>query len=174
MREYLRAIKMLLLRGWYRAYSVDRRSYLAWGSKIDKTLKMGAFGYVGPGAEIPKNVVIGNYTMIGRDMLILGSDHVFDIPGTAIIFSGRPISKPCIIGDDVWIGARCILMRGIEVGRGSVIASGSVVTRNVPAYSIVGGVPARHIRFRFDTQDAEVHDKFLASAVSEGRFCDPM
>lgn len=61
----------------------------------------------------------------------------------------------CEIGNDVWIGQDAILMNGIKVGDGAIIASGAVVTKNVPEYSIVGGIPAKVIRFRFNKEEIE-------------------
>jgi acetyltransferase-like isoleucine patch superfamily enzyme len=58
--------------------------------------------------------------------------------------------RPVTIGSDVWIGARTLVLDGISVGDGAVIAAGAVVTRDVPPYAVVGGVPARPIRYRFD------------------------
>lgn len=63
------------------------------------------------------------------------------------------VSKQTIIGHDVWIGERAILMDGISVGTGAVIAAGAVVTKDVAPYSIVGGVPARHLKFRFEMEE---------------------
>ncbi len=59
-------------------------------------------------------------------------------------------AKQTIIGNDVWIGTGAIIMRGINIGDGAVIASGAVVTKDVPPYAIVGGVPAKIIKYRFD------------------------
>lgn len=56
--------------------------------------------------------------------------------------------KPIVIGDDVWIGARSIILKGVHIGKGAVIAAGAVVSRDVPEYAIVGGVPARVIKYR--------------------------
>ena len=59
-------------------------------------------------------------------------------------------NKPVVIGNDVWIGANVIILPGVEIKDGAVIAAGAVVTRNVPAYAIVGGVPAKILKYRFD------------------------
>ena len=56
-----------------------------------------------------------------------------------------------VIDDDVWIGTRCLILSGVHIGQGAVIAAGAVVTRDVPPYAIVGGVPAKIIKYRFDS-----------------------
>lgn len=76
------------------------------------------------------------------------------------------------IDDDVWIGYRSTIMSGIHVGRGAVIAAGSVVTKDVPPYAIVGGVPAKVIKYRFDNETREFasqvdYDKFDKEFVRE-------
>lgn len=55
-----------------------------------------------------------------------------------------------VIGHDVWIGAKATILRGVKIGHGAVIAAGAVVNKDVEPYSIVGGIPAKHIRYRFD------------------------
>ena len=61
---------------------------------------------------------------------------------------GDSVSKTVIIGDDVWIGARVIILKGVYVGKGAVIAAGAILTKDVPEYAIVGGVPAKVIKYR--------------------------
>src|SRR5665811_2625453 len=69
----------------------------------------------------------------------------------ALVSKKDSFRKPqVVIGNDVWIGANATILRGVTIGDGAIIASGSVVTKDVAPYSVVGGVPARHIRFRFD------------------------
>ena len=60
----------------------------------------------------------------------------------------KEIQKEVIIGSDVWVGAKAIILPGVHIGKGAVIAAGAVVTKDVPAYTIVGGVPARVIKQR--------------------------
>ena len=66
-----------------------------------------------------------------------------------------------VIEDDVWVGTGAIILKGVTIGRGSVVAAGSVVTRSIPPYSIVGGVPARVIKKRFTDEEIEEHEKIL-------------
>ncbi len=112
--------------------------------------------------------------MIGPELLITGADHRFDEPGVAVIFSGRPDPRDVVIEDDVWIGARVTLIKGVRVGRGAVIAAGAVVTKDVQPYTIAGGVPARPIRQRFDETEREEHDAYLAQPPHEGTYCEPI
>ena len=135
---------------------------------------MGPYGYIGPGAGSPSGVRMGKYVMIGPELLITGADHCFDIPGTAVIFSGRPQPRECIIEDDVWIGARVTVLKGIRIGRGAIVAAGAVVSRNVAPYMIVGGVPARAIKPRFSEDIAKIHDAYLAKPAQSGSFCSPI
>jgi acetyltransferase-like isoleucine patch superfamily enzyme len=135
---------------------------------------MGEYGYIGPGAEIPSFVKMGNYVMIGKQLLIAGNDHVFNVVKKPVIFSGRPKPKLTIIEDDVWIGSRVTIIAGVIIGRGAIIATGAVVTRNVEAYSIVGGVPSRLIRMRFSADEIIEHDKFLGGELIFGDYCGPI
>ena len=170
MSKYLRIIRSFFQILRYRIWGVHFTSYVCGKSNIHKTLKIGHYGYIGPNANIGPNVIMGNYVMIGRDLLIAGKDHVFDIPGTATIFSGRPKSLQTLIEDDVWIGARVSIMEGIKIGRGSIVAMGSVVTNDIPPYSIVGGVPAKLLKNRFKDEDIKIHDEFLKKHPSIGDF----
>lgn len=100
---------------------------------------------------------IGNYCSIGPDvMFMLCAEHnvlnVSTYPYKAQYY-GEPeaISKGnIVVEDDVWIGARAIIMSGVKIGQGAVVAAGAVVSKDVPPYAIVGGVPAKIIKYRFD------------------------
>lgn len=92
-------------------------------------------------------VVIGDRVLIGYGTKILSSNHMIPEEKQRIFDAGHTHSK-IKIEDDVWIGANCIILPGVTLGEGSVIAAGSVVTKNVPCFSIVGGVPAKLIKVR--------------------------
>ncbi|WP_168173919.1 DapH/DapD/GlmU-related protein [Thioclava sp. F36-6] len=117
---------------------------------------------------------MGKYVMIGPDFLVTGNNHNYNLAGKPIIFSGRPSARNCVIEDDVWIGARVTVMMGVRIGRGAVVATGAVVTRDVEPYSVVGGVPARFIKWRFSKDEIEVHDAHLATDATPGDFCEPV
>lgn len=122
----------------------------------------GAFTYISPYCEV-HHTTIGRYCSIGDHLMVM-SDHplggltthpfvyerVFPSP-----FEGSPKysfakMKRTIIGNDVWIGSGAKLKTGVRIGDGAIIAAGAVVTKDVPPYAVVGGVPARIIRLRFD------------------------
>lgn len=68
---------------------------------------------------------------------------------------------PVIIEDDVWCGANVTILKGVTIGRGSVVAAGAVVTKSFPPYSIIGGVPAKLLKMRFTPEEIEQHEKML-------------
>jgi len=92
-------------------------------------------------------VTIGDRTLIGYRTQILSSNHIVP-PRPQRIFSSGHESQPVIIGKDVWIGANCIILPGVIIGEGAVVAAGSVVTRSIEPWHIVAGVPARTLRER--------------------------
>jgi len=92
-------------------------------------------------------VFIGKRTLIGYRTQILSADHKIPPRGEPFPVSGDKYS-PIRIENDVWIGANCIITSGITIGEGAVIAGGSIVTKNVEPYAIVGGNPAKLIRMR--------------------------
>ena len=92
-------------------------------------------------------VTIGSRVLIGYRTQILSGNHVVpQRPGR--IFGAGHERKPVTIGDDVWIGGNCMIMPGVTIGEGAIVAGGSVVTKDVEPFAIVGGVPARLIRYR--------------------------
>ena len=92
-------------------------------------------------------VRIGARTLIGYRTQILSGNHVIPPRGERIFDAGHD-NKSVEIANDVWIGANCVILPGVTIGEGAVIAAGAVVTKNIPAWSIAGGVPAKVLRER--------------------------
>lgn len=146
--------------------------YIGAGAKISKDLVAGAYSFVNIESEIGAGVTLGKYVMIAPQVWIIGNDHRFDVPGVPIIFSGRPDLKRTCIEDDVWVGNGAMVLAGVTIGRGSIIAARAVVTKNVPPYEIWGGVPAKKIGDRFaDADDRAKHDAMLNQPAREGDYC---
>lgn len=95
---------------------------------------------------------IGDYVMIGPYSQILTANHRFDNPQVPMKLQGID-GGPIVIEDDVWIGAFVVILPNVRVGRGSIIGAHSVVTHDVEPYSIMGGVPAKLIKYRSAKQN---------------------
>lgn len=132
-------------------------------------LVTGVDTYFGNGCWVCPKVTIGRFCMFASESVVLGGDHRFDLPGVPMMYSGRPEIPRTTIGDDVWIGYRAVIMAGVTIGRGAIIAAHAVVTRDVEPYAIVAGVPAAAIgrRFRSDEERA-AHDRALDSGDIQG------
>ena len=92
-------------------------------------------------------VVIGDGVRIAPQVMLIAADHVFQ-DATRMIHQQGLRPRPIVIEDDVWLAGRVVVTAGVTIGRGSVIGAGAVVTRDVPAYSVAVGVPARVIAER--------------------------
>ncbi|WHI52436.1 CatB-related O-acetyltransferase [Microbulbifer sp. MLAF003] len=169
---FYRSSLMLLKRKFYGLKHVHSTFFMAGKGRVSRDFVAAEYSFISDGCRICPKVSIGRYTMFGPNVTITGGDHRFDIPGTPMIFSGRPKPKQTIIEDDVWVGYGSVIMSGVRVGRGAIIAANSVVTKDVPPYEIYGGVPAKKIKDRFSSvEDINIHDVMLEQAPRRGRFC---
>ena len=108
----------------------------------------------GPHCRIQCDIEFGASVLMASNVAFIGKDdHVTNISGKTIWNSGRGDSFKTHIGNDVWIGHGAIIMGGVSIGDGAIVAAGSVVTKNVAPCTIVGGNPARFIRNRFSTEE---------------------
>lgn len=111
------------------AYALGNRSRIGSYSRVD-------------------NIHIGNDVMIGSELITIVRNHKFDRIDVPMIDQGFGEIKPIYIDDDVWIGNRVTLLPGVHIHAHSVIAAGAVVTKDVPEFAVVGGVPAKILKFR--------------------------
>ncbi len=172
LRLKLRGIKCRLKQFSLGLKHAHKTVYIAKNCEISKDLIAEEFVYIGPLCLVGPRVELGAYTMLAPRVVFVGDDHVFEVPEVPTIFSGRPEVRKTKVGRDVWIGANCVIMAGVTIGPGAIIAAGSVVTKDVPACEIHGGVPAKRIKNRFKTeQEKESHLKYLNLPPKRGDFC---
>jgi acetyltransferase-like isoleucine patch superfamily enzyme len=151
---------------------VHKTFYMGGRGIISKDLVAGQYVFIGANCIIPPKVTIGKYTMFAANVSILGGDHIFDNPEHPIIFSGRPNMPKTTIGKDVWVGANACIMAGLVIGDGSIVAAGSIVTKNIEPYSIYGGNPAKLIRMRFNEEEIALHQKMLQKTNIDVNFTE--
>lgn len=116
-----------------------------------KGVEMGDESGIGARTSIPSNTIIGNNVIISRDCYFLSRNHRFDRTDIPLNDQGFLPYKQTIIEDDCWIGLRTLLTPGRHVYKGTIVGMGSVLTKDFPPYSIVGGAPAKFIRNRLDS-----------------------
>ena len=120
-----------------------RGVYLGDGSDV----QVGSNCHVNDGCRLV-NVQMGDFVMVGPEVVFLAQVHRSDSTEVPMVLQGAVRYPPTIVEDDVWIGLRAIIMPGLRIGRGAIVGAGAVVTRDVPPYAVVAGVPARLLRSR--------------------------
>jgi acetyltransferase-like isoleucine patch superfamily enzyme len=164
-KQLFKSLRMFLLVSIkYRFLEVGTRNYFGRDIVIKPSaISLGSHNFIGTGCWLSSKLRIGNYVMLAARVSIVGGDHRYNVPGVPAIESGRDTNREVIIQDDVWVGHGATILHGVTIGEGSIVAAGSVVTKNVPPYSIVGGVPAKFIKKRFeDPKDILRHQASLA------------
>lgn len=133
---------------------------------------------IGDHTSIPKGacfyctgapLTIGNHVIFGPRPTIITGDHRIDVIGKFIDESFDKLEEndqEVIIGDDVWTGANVTILKGVKLGRGSVVAAGAVVTKSFPPYSIIGGVPAKLLKMRFTPEQIIEHEQKIYEQTS--------
>lgn len=131
-----------------------------------KNICIGNDVYIGPEAIFSsiKQIRIGNKVTFGPRVTIMAGNHNFRDIGVFIFDNHDKRDDddlPVIIEDDTWIGCNVTILKGVTIGRGAIVGAGAVVTKNVPPYAIVGGNPAKLIRYRFNEEEIKLHETKL-------------
>jgi maltose O-acetyltransferase len=124
--------------------NIEAGAYFHSGAQIS----IGSHSGLGIRCQLHGRITIGDHVMMGEDVLILTRNHRFDDLTRPMDQQGFAEERPVVIGNDVWIGTRAIILAGVHVGDGAIIGAGAVITRDVPSYAIVAGNPARIVRMR--------------------------
>lgn len=140
------AIRVGLLR---RLFPIGEKTVIQTGFKfgMKSVLKIGKDCQINEDVYI-QSAEIGDYVLIAQRVAILSVTHLMDRMDIPIRMQGSTESRPVTIERDVWIGRNAVVMPGVRIGRGAVIGAGAVVTKDVAPYAVVGGVPAKVIKYR--------------------------
>ncbi|MBR5515130.1 MAG: CatB-related O-acetyltransferase [Clostridia bacterium] len=111
-------------------------------------VSLGDYSGLGVNSKIYGSCTIGDYVMMGEDVTVITRNHKNDSVDIPMLKQGFDEEKPVVIGNDVWIGDRVIILPGVEIGDGCIIGAGSVVTKSVPPYCVAAGVPCKIIKQR--------------------------
>lgn len=134
---------------------------VGYGSYIGKGVSIGKYTYIGKNSSLD-NCQIGKYCSISSNVNISPYEHRYTYATTHPILYNKKygfvdknnsdISKKVIIGNDVLISLNVVILEGVNIGDGAIIGAGAVVTKDIEPYEIVGGVPAKHIKYRFEKE----------------------
>ena len=166
MKQILRKLRFFYLKHIkWRNYKIGRNIYV--GPRVyiwcKETMNIGDNFYIGKDSQIECDAIIGNNVIFGNKVAIVGKyDHHFQKLGVPTRLAPRirdanynwkGLHLTTIIEDDVWVGYGSIIMQGVKIGKGGIIAAGTLVTKDTEPFFIYGGNPARKLRPRFKSED---------------------
>ncbi|MGN0192690.1 MAG: CatB-related O-acetyltransferase [Candidatus Gastranaerophilaceae bacterium] len=155
-----RELKRLSNQLFHTNYPLNETNTFGEGSHITGTvvllsnIHIGAYTYLRNRVFVYDNVTIGSYGSIANDAVIAPAEHPTDWFTTSpTVYSSMVLPEiHTYIGNDVWIGTKAIVKAGVKIGDGAIVGAGAIVTKDVPPYAIVAGVPAKIIKYRFDEE----------------------
>ncbi len=185
IREILRMFRLYYQKAQWRKKNRHNHTNIISITNLKKiTVGKGTYGnlYVKTFGNPEEQLDIGNYCSIANDVkFILGGEHDYSCISTFPFdaYYGKnerkAISKgKIVIEDDVWIGTSAIILSGVTIGRGAIVGAGSLVTNDIPEYSIVGGVPAKVIKYRFEADIINMLKKIEYKNISDETIRDNM
>ena len=116
-------------------------------------VSLGSRSRIGINARINGRCVIGDDVMMGTGCVIITRNHRHDRTDIPMMDQGFEEERPVFVGNDVWLGDRVIILPGVHIGDGCIIGAGSVVTRDIPPYSVAAGIPAKVIKDRKNAEE---------------------
>jgi acetyltransferase-like isoleucine patch superfamily enzyme len=167
VQKIFRRLKMLLLRNAFYAHG-QNFIFDPDGLYSYENIQVGDHCTIGFGSILlasESRIIFGDKVMLGPSVVIIGGNHNTAVVGEYMydVKEKRPQDdEDVILEDDVWVGSRATILKGVRIGRGAIVAAGALVTKDVLPYSIVGGCPAKQISTRFSSLDILVkHEKAL-------------
>lgn len=168
--RWLKRLRMRYIRWHYRRFLQAGTDFTCGRGTLffaQSRLQIGEHVYFGRYCSIECDAVIGNYVLVANNVAFVGRcDHDYRQIGVPVRIARSvrdstymvPSNKrEVVVGDDVWIGYGAIILSGVSIGEGAIVAAGSLVTHDVPSFSIVGGVPARLLGERFTAEEKMSH-----------------
>jgi len=164
-------IIMILFRSLFKSCGKNVRFFPTKSDFHYKTIRIGNDVFIGTGASFIATksfIEIGNKVMFGPNVTIRGGNHSTHIIGKYMADYRsedklQEDDQPVIIEDDVWVGTGVIILKGVRIGRGAIVAAGAVVTKDVQKYTIVGGVPAKILKYRWTHDEIKQHEQIIKS-----------
>lgn len=156
---------------------LGKKNHFAQGALVYENARIGSCNYFAP-YTLVNNAVIGNYCSIGPGCKLGLGEHNTDAVSTCTKIANGNGSmelynpeKPAIIQNDVWLGANVVVKQGVTIGNGAVIGANAVVTRDIPAYAVAVGIPARVRRYRFpnETIKALLESEWFAEEIPQAK-----
>lgn len=156
LRSYLKKRKIREFKSCGDNLTIDFKS----SSFSLSSIEIGENVFIGSRAYFAGNISIGNNIMFGPNVTILDGDHLFGVIGESVRFL-KPIlnenSKKVTIEDEVWCGASAIILKGVTLGMGSVIGAGSIVSKDIPPFTIAVGNPCKPVKLIFTDEELRRH-----------------
>ncbi len=147
---------------WLRS-AIGKRVFLSAGTKIwikhgarfdnGRHIKLGNYSQLGIDCRVDNDVILGDYVLMGPEVAIYSQTHEFKDLEVPVMNQGAMARRPVVIGDDVWIGIRSVILPGVTIGNHVIIGACSLVNHDIPDYAIVGGIPAKILKFRNAGED---------------------